>query len=237
MSQKEQHSAPVSNTMTVVDIKQEQHKLQLHNSARVHAGLEPMANLPTLIKRSSSAVPGRIHTVDSTSGLNTITTIKNGAAQQTPIKRTRRTPDYSPPQGVWRRDIGRVHQPTINDVYLNSKVLLNNMQRTTFFSIVTNLRNNGVHANYLATKTATNWNQQHYNSIPINHVGLGGRMRTAHAKKLLLESYNHLILNQVQQQYTQRKVENIPTKEYIKSLSFRDGNAILRSHRIGLPKN
>ena len=239
LPQKEQHSTTVSNTMTVVDIEQEQHRLRLHNSARAHAGLEPVVNLPTSIKRSSSSVPGRIHTVDSASasGLNTITTIKNSAAQQTPKKRTRRTPDFSPPQGVWRRDVGRVHQPTINDIYLNSNVLLNNMQRTIFFSIVTNLKNNNVHANHLATETATNWNLQHYNSIPVNHVGLGGKMRTAHAKQLLLESYNHLKLNQVQQHYTQRKVQNIPTKEDIKSLSFRDGNAILKSHRIGQQKN
>ena len=62
-------------------------------------------------------------------------------------------------------------------------------------------------------------------------------MRTAHAKQLLLESYNHIMLNQVQQQYAQRKVQNIPTKEEINALTFREGNAILRSHRIGLPNN
>ena len=133
LPQKEQHYTQVSSTMTVADIEQEQHKLQLHNSARIAAGMKPVANFPSSIKRSSSTVPERIHTLNSTSGLNTITTIKNGAAQRTPIKRTRRTPDFSAAQGVWRRDIGRVHQPTINDVYLNSKVLLNNIQRTTFF--------------------------------------------------------------------------------------------------------
>ena len=237
LPQKEQHYTQVSSTMTVADIEQEQHKLQLHNSARVAAGMKPVENFPSSIKRSSSTVPERIHTLNSTSGLNTITTIKNGAAQRTPIKRTRRTPDFSAAQGVWRRDLGRVHQPTINDVYLNSKVLLNNMQRTTFFSIVTNLQNNGVHANHLANETASNWNQHHFNSIPKNRVGLGGKMRTAHAKQLLLESYNHIMLNQVQQQYAQRKVQNIPTKEEINALTFREGNAILRSHRIGLPNN
>ena len=79
LPQKEQYYTQVSNTMIVADIKQEQHKLQWHNSARVHAGLEPIANLPSSIKRSSFTVLGRIHTLNSTSGLNTITTINNGA--------------------------------------------------------------------------------------------------------------------------------------------------------------
>ena len=79
------------------------------------------------------------------------------------------------------------------------------MQRTTFFSIVTKLQKNGVHPNYLANKTTTNWNQKHYNSIPINQHGLGGKMQTAHAKQILLQSYNNLKPNQVQLQYAQKR--------------------------------
>ena len=89
----------------------------------------------------------------------------------------------------------------------------------------------------MANEAASNWNQKHYNIIPINHHGLGGKMQTAHAKQILLESYNNLKLNQVQQQYAQKKVENIPAKEEINLLSFRAGNTILKSHKIGLSNN
>ena len=77
LPQKEQHSTPVSNTNTVNN--GEEHKIQLHNSARTHAGLEPLVNLPSLIKRLT--VPVEIQTLNSRSDLYTITTINNNAAQ------------------------------------------------------------------------------------------------------------------------------------------------------------